>query len=333
LVHTVKTKEPKRLKGVPKEAVFNKHEDEWELGKTDRKGKRVGEWKYWWVTTGHHCGTSFYENGGKKETRTRFHPDGTYSQKGIFVDGSIMPGTTFYMQKSRTKTTELALQIPEYKNVFRMEELYIRKGLSRWKNFNAKGQRIDLDGDLLLTPEDYANNFPGFDVPNELVELVEFQNQVGAECYSDGFALGTDDKSFLKLWSKRREFLANLMFIADANGTGSDYFFWNHGASKTLDKMPVVIFGDEGGVHVVASNLSELLQILSYDVEPMVSLEGVDFTKCDYEPRPAIRAFRKWLKETCGITKPRKPDQLVKRAQATYKPDFDAWTKKFVRPD
>src|SRR5207237_1016206 len=144
---------------------------------------------------------------------------------------------------------------------FRMEEMYIRPGFSRWRNFNAKGQRITLEGELLLTPEDYAKNIPGFTVPKEIVELIEFQNIHGVENYSEGFGLGTDDKSFLAIWSKHRDFLANLMFLGDANGTGSDYFFWRRGKGKKLSEMPIVIFGDEGGEHVVAQNLRELLEI------------------------------------------------------------------------
>lgn len=331
-----KSEEPKRPKTVPAAAVYNAENEQWELGKKDGKGKRVGEWKYWWKTTGHHCGTSFFENGGKKETRKRFHTDGTISHEGILLNGQIMPNTTYVLQRSRNETTELAMQIPEYKKVFRMEQLFIRKGESRWKNFNEKGQRIDLEGHLLLTPEKYATNFPGFTLPRALVELVEFQAVFGEENYSECFAIGADSKSFLKIWSKNREFLECLMPIGAANGTGSSYCFWNDKPgrkSQKLEDMPVVVFGDEGGVHVVAQNVSELLEILSYDVEASVSHDGVDYTRFDYEPRPAIKQYRVWLKDVCGIDKPRKPDAIVRAAQAKYKKPFDAWMAKYVKPE
>jgi hypothetical protein len=327
-------KEPKRLKGIPLAAVYDAQSTQWELGQRDRKGKPVGEWKYWWPTTGHLCCKSYFEDGGRKETLTRFHPDGTISHQGTLLNGQVMPNTTYVLQRSKNKTTELALQIPEYKHVFRMEQFFIRKGLSLWKNFDEKGQRITLEGEpffeLVLTPKAYAKNFPGFEVPRELLALIEFQNEVGPENYSQGFSLGTDDKGLLKITSKKREFLSKLMFVADANGTGSDYYFWNDGIAKTLSDMPVVAFGDEGGQFVVAANLREFLSLVSFDVEASVTNEGVDFAKFEYEARPAIEPFRAWLKQHFGITPPRSANAIVQAAQKKHQARFERWMKHFV---
>jgi hypothetical protein len=51
--------------------------------------------------------------------------------------------------------------------------------------------------------------------------------------------------------------------IASATGTGSMYAAWNDGKAKAVEDMPTVVFGDEGGVHVVAENLEGLLSILA----------------------------------------------------------------------
>ena len=341
-----KPTEPNRPKGVPAEAKYDAPSEEWELGKLDKKGEPTGEWRYWWHTTGHLCCVALYEDGGRKNTYTRFHPDGTYSCKGVEIDGKPVPGEVIHYQKSKNPTTELAISGPEYKKVFRVEETYIRKGLSKWKNFDAKGRRIEMDGTLIpmLDANKYAKNFSSISpaLPDLLAKLVEFQNDVGAEMYSEGFALQVDDKGLFKgfcaptgkpLASKANEkkFLEALAPIAAGTGTGSVYAIWNDGNSGKLEDMPIVVFGDEGGVHIVAENLAGLLAIVGADVEPMVDWDGVSYSKApEREPRPAIGAYRKWLADNVGIKPAAKPDAVVKKAQERYGAAFTKWMKSFT---
>ncbi|MBK6691456.1 MAG: hypothetical protein IPG50_04535 [Myxococcales bacterium] len=341
---TKKAPEPKKPKGVPADAKYNAPDEQWELGKLDKKGKPVGEWRYWWRTTGHLCCVSHFEDGGRKETFTRLHPDGTYSVKCVHVDGKPVPGEVIHYQKSKNPTTELAISGPEYKKVFRVEETYIRKGLSKWKNFDAKGRRIEMDGTLIpmLDEKKYAKNFGKHGLPAVLAKLVQFQNDVGAEMYSECFALATDDKGLFKgscapdgkpVASKANEkrFLEALLPIAGANGTGSVYAAWNDGTAKTVEEMPVVVFGDEGGEHVVAENLAGLLAIVAGDVEPMVDWDGVSYYKSpDHEPRPENDAYRTWLAENVGLKTVPKPDAIVKKAQKRYGAAFKKWMKSFA---
>lgn len=332
---TKKQPAAKKPRSVPAEAVFNAASNQWELGSRDAKGRQIGEWRYWWPTTGHFCCMNHFEDGGRKETYTRFHPDGTYSRKGIDLNGRPAPNEVIYYQKSKNPTTELALTEPEYKKVFRVEETFIRKGLSKWKNFDAKGRRIELDGTLMpmLAPQSYAKNFRPFSLPDVLARLVEFQNDV-VETFAEGFSLAVDDKGLVKNFcasqSKQREFAAAFLPIGDANGSGSGYCVWNNGASKNAGELPIVVFGDEGGCHVVAENLRELLSLVAADVEPMIDNDEVSFYKGpDHEPSPEIAAFRKWLKSNVGITPTKKPTALVRKAQKRHKAAFDAWLKKF----
>ena len=338
-----KTVEPAKPKTVPAEAKYDAASEEWELGALDKKGKPTGEWRYWWRTTGHLCCVSHYENGGRKNTYTRFHPDGTYSCKGVEIDGKPVPGEVIYYQKSKNPTTELAISGPEYKKVFRVEETYIRKGLSKWKNFDSKGRRIEMDGTLLpmLDVTKYAKNFGKLEVPLLLQKLVEFQNDVGGgEIYAEGFSLDVDDKGLFKgfcapdgepLASKANEkkFLAALSPIGQASGTGSVYASWDDGTHRKVEDMPVVLFGDEGGVHVVAENLSELLAIVGADVEPMVDWDEVSYFKTpDAEPSPEIDAYRNWL-ASVAIQPAKKPDAIVKKAQKKLAAQFTKWMSSF----
>lgn len=347
-VKTTKKKEtptePKKPRGVPAEANYDAKSQEWKLGKLDKKGRPVGEWRGWWCTTGHLCRIENYEDGGRKCTFTRFHPDGTYSVKGVEIDGKAAPGEVIYYQKSKNPTTELAISGPEYKKVFRVEETYIRKGLSKWKNFDAKGRRIEMDGTLIpiLDETKYAKNFGKVGLPAVLAKLLAFQNDVGAEMYSEGFALQTDDKGLFKgscasngkpVASKANEkrFLEALSPIAAATGTGSVYALWNDGEGKAVEDMPIVVFGDEGGVHIVAENLEGLLSIVAADVEPLIDWDGVSYFKTpDHEPRREIGAYRKWLADNVGIKTVGKPDAIVKKAQKRYGQAFKKWMSSFA---
>jgi hypothetical protein len=326
---------PAKKKGIPDAAVYQPDLEEWGLGKRDRAGKRVGAWQFWWPSTGHLCGKSFFAQNARKETLERFHPDGTHSHQGITLDGKPMPGTMYLLQRSKTKTTELALQIPAYKAVFRMEQFVISKTVSKWKNFDRKGRRIDLEGNLLhhVDPAKYAKNFKPYKLPSILEKLVAFQNDVGSEDFAQGFVLDADDKGLAKGTcdsdGKRMKLnLAALLPIAAATGTGSWYFAWDNGTSKRVEAMPIVVFGDEGGQHVVAQNLGELLQIVATDVEPMVNWdEVVYFKNKDEDPSREIGAYRAWLKRELGLA-PGKPKALVAKAQARFEAAFQAWLKK-----
>jgi hypothetical protein len=337
-----KISEPSKPKSVPDQARYDAASQEWEFGSLDKKGKPIGEWRYWWRTTGHLCCISHYEDGGRKNTYSRFHPDGTYSCKGVDINGSAAPGSVIYYQKSKKPTTELAISGPEYKKVFRVEETYIRKGLSTWRNFDAKGRRIEMDGTLIpqLDPTKYSKNFGRLGLPDLLKKLVEFQNDVGIEMFAQGFALTLDDKGLLKGFckpdgtrvaskAKQKEFLEALLPIGAANGTGSVYVAWNHNDATKVDDMPIVVFGDEGGFHVVAENLNDLLAIVSADVEPMVHWDKVDYDNSeDHEPSPAIAAYRTWLKDN-GIQRASKPNSLVRTAQKRYHGAFATWMSSF----
>src|SRR6218665_3794612 len=95
----------------------------------------------------------------------------------------------------------------------------------------------------------FKNNLGLTEIPSELEKLINFQNNLsGFECYSQGFGVLIDDKSGLATWSEDSAFLDRLLPFAQANGSGSFYTFWNDGTDKPLNQMPIIVFGDEGGV-------------------------------------------------------------------------------------
>jgi hypothetical protein len=56
----------------------------------------------------------------------------------------------------------------------------------------------DLGPDYGLDETKYAESFGKHGLPALLAKLAAFQNDVGAETYSEGFALQTDDKGLFK---------------------------------------------------------------------------------------------------------------------------------------
>jgi hypothetical protein len=178
-----------------------------------------------------------------------------------------------------------------------------------------------------MTPSQFAANFSGIETPHELASLLAFQNdQSGFESYSEGFGLLRDDKGGLRSWSTDEVFLARLSPFAQANGSGSFYALWADGAGN----LPVIAFGDEGGVHVVAESVRGLLQILAFDAEPMIDHDGVTYYKSDgKQPSSDHAAYLAWLGEL-GLDAADDPTDIVAAAQGKHKAAFDQWITGYV---
>ncbi|MDI9340534.1 MAG: hypothetical protein QM534_08175 [Sediminibacterium sp.] len=177
--------------------------------------------------------------------------------------------------------------------------------------------------------EKFKRNLGLTELPVELEKLAEFQNKTSSfENYSQGFGLYIQNKSVLKRWSNNDEFLNHLYPFAQADGCGSMYVIWDNGSGSSLSEMPIVVFGDEGDVHIVAENLKSLLHLVSYDVE-ISALDKIDFWDKDedYEPSKDLNKYLKWLEMEFGLTQVKKPDAIVKAAQKNYKKAFSSWMK------
>lgn len=122
-----------------------------------------------------------------------------------------------------------------------------------------------------------------YKAPVELEELVKFQNSSN-NYYSLGFEITENDgKGMLNTYSTEDSFQKRFLGFANADGTGSEYMFWLKDTTTELSECPIVVFGSEGGVHAVASNFRELLQLLSLDIEPMVMWDQIIYYKADDE--------------------------------------------------
>jgi hypothetical protein len=152
-----------------------------------------------------------------------------------------------------------------------------------------------------LTLEDFKLQFEKYTIPRDLKMLFDFENEYGSESFSECFYLNAIDKTGLKSWCDKKDFLNSFIEFATANGSGSTYAYWL--VEKDIEKCPIVVFGDEGGIHIVASSTKDLIHLLTYDIEIMVDHEEATFYKDeeDYEKSENKKEFVKWAKENFDL--------------------------------
>ena len=167
----------------------------------------------------------------------------------------------------------------------------------------------------------------------ELNRLMAFQSRHGFEAYADGFGLSDygDTSGIAAGWSKDPAFLAQLVPFAQANGTGSIYALWRVDDRADAATLPVVVFGDEGGQHVVARDLRELFQLLGFDSEISVDWDEAYFFKPDDdEPSGEHDAYVEWLAGEFGLRPATEPDTVVAIAQAEFGERFAAFCAPYL---
>ena len=180
--------------------------------------------------------------------------------------------------------------------------------------------------------KEFKENWGLTEIPTELEKLIYFQTNISSyENYSDGFGVLIDEKWGLKAWSEDDLFLEKLFPFAQANGSGSFYCIWNDGTSKPMNNMPIVVFGDEGGVHIVAENILQLLHLLTFDTEITVDFDEIFFYKDedDYEESEDLDEFLKWLKDDYNLDKIEDTSTIISSAQDKYKENFEKWFKQY----
>ena len=162
-----------------------------------------------------------------------------------------------------------------------------------------------------------------------LNSLYELQTELGSDWYAEGFELiAYGDASGLEAWSVDRGFLNKLVPFAQANASGSLYALWSNAEGNDPTGVPVVIFGDEGGQHVVAGSLAELLQIVGYDAEAGVDHEEVYFYRDpdDYEPSAGRERYVQWLADELSVEPAEDPAAVVAAAQREFGAMFESWS-------
>jgi hypothetical protein len=177
---------------------------------------------------------------------------------------------------------------------------------------------------------EFEDNFTGYEPPPELIQLKNFQDNYPD--YSEGFFLLANNKSGIKTYSDHKDFLSRFIPFAQANGSGSTYAIWINETDKTLSELPIVVFGDEGGVHVVAENALQLMHLLTYDSEIMVDWHQAYFYKGEDNYESDDQAlYKSWLKKNFKLDPITDPNKIIKQVQEKYKAGFDEWFGRYYK--
>jgi hypothetical protein len=128
---------------VPADAVWVPKYKQWHLGKKDENGDPIGAWKNYLAPNGHLVCEIFYGDNKDTFSFTRYHEDGTVSQKGNIVD-NVNTGMAMW-QGSKNPTTENWVNPP----IFRCEAEYDNGDIVWVKYWNIDGVEIDPYGNVI----------------------------------------------------------------------------------------------------------------------------------------------------------------------------------------
>ncbi len=120
----------------------------------------------------------------------------------------------------------------------------------------------------------YKEVFGAYEIPQTLQKLIDFEEKANGIAYSESFYLGVSKDHFKWYFDFESDedfekYEKSIKIFADADATGGVYAFWIQEGKKDLEQAPIVCYGSEGDVRIVAKNLKELLRLLSFDIEIM----------------------------------------------------------------
>lgn len=170
----------------------------------------------------------------------------------------------------------------------------------------------------------------------ELNLLKQLEGRIGGGNISVGFHLGEFGRTVgIDTWSKDPAFLDSFHSFANANASGSIYAIWRVDDRTDLANLPVVVFGDEGGIGLVARNLRELFRQLACDKALYVGDFDAGFDDED-DPEEKDQEYDHhaeyvtWLEQHFGLVPAENPNALVTAAEKQFAARFANWVGRFV---
>lgn len=115
-----------------------------------------------------------------------------------------------------------------------------------------------------------------------------------------------------------------LLGFALANGSGSLYALWKRDDRTDLASLPVVLLGDEGGIHLVARNVRDFLRLLGA-LEGDPACDWDDVYDRDEDELPAQADYHAWLKENFDLTPPEEAWDIILDAEQELGQAWAEW--------
>lgn len=208
------------------------------------------------------------------------------------------------------------------------------------KSFESDEMYFDLTDFDELSIYDAWQDKTGTTLPELFGDFEQFATEYSD--FAEGVYLHADfDKEGTKLAVQNNsdEFVERIHIFANANGSGSEYAFWQHTDDTSLENAPIVVLGDEGGIHVVAQNFKEWLSLLTLDCEitalpdDAYFYQMTDKEKAEYNWQPSeyAGAYQEWAsgEQGLGNVDVERANMIIQNAQARYGDEFSVWCNQF----
>jgi len=151
----------------------------------------------------------------------------------------------------------------------------------------------------------------------EALHLLEFEYSGGEgidfEPYSR-FLSQEETRSWIRAWTGNKELEGSEYRIFGQDGTGGYAAFWLVRHGNNVLEQPIVFFGSEGELGVVASNFSEYLWLLAGGIGPY---EAVAYRGLERVANPTFTSFAEQHSSCSRLG----PWEVVAKAQAEF-PSF-----------
>lgn len=185
-----------------------------------------------------------------------------------------------------------------------------------------------------LSWENFAAQFAPHQVPALLQQFFNLEQRDPGELLADGFYLDCIDKTGIETYSTNPDFAASFIEFAHANCSGSTYAYWL--IADSPEQCPIIAFGDEGGVRVIAESLPQLLHLLTYDTEIFIEWDQAFYyrNEDDSEREQSERRDElvQWVMTNLNlepITTNEEANAIIEAAAGKYQHQLDEWLRKY----
>ncbi len=250
------SKNQERPATVPKDAIWNASQNEWESGIKNAQGNYIGEWKWWLAPNGHLCCHSFFDDTGKMVSFKRFHPNGEVSRYGTFKNGEQIEDV--YL-KSSEPTSEVFAFGNSDDNVY--------KAVKR-PSTPVSFDYFDKDGHHLNPPivkkeliSDEATTISEFEIA--AIKKAIFKN--GKSFIKEQFDKEYINETIIPILAKKTE--EKTINITDVGG------IFMHLAQQSIDNEKDIVFHD-GDLHLTNLHCMAELEIGVCIVNGNLTVDG-----------------------------------------------------------
>jgi hypothetical protein len=122
-------------------------------------------------------------------------------------------------------------------------------------------------------------------------------------------------QDWFRAWTGNADVDASAYLIFGQDGTGGYAAIWLIRNGKDLLEQPIVFFGSEGELGLIAKNFSDYLWLLASGHGPYESIAGVN------DEKTPDAGFSEFAKQHATTSQSR-PSEIVTRARAEF-PDFE----------